>query len=74
MCIWNICLFKYLNFIYRAYSFPGNGTKRPVYSIKSEMVVDIEDVSSKYLDPNEDDDLLCYLKTGKHLDGVSKRF
>lgn len=82
---WSIILQAYdLEYIYRPGKYHGNadGLSRAVYTIntieedttlESSTQQFEEDTNSKALEPYEDENLLKFLKTGKFLDGTSKK-
>lgn len=79
---WSIILQGYdLEYIYRPGKHHGNadGLSRAVYSITFSASTDSnierfeEETNSKSLDPHEDENLLQFLKTGKFLQGTSKK-
>ena len=74
---WSIYLQAYeFNIIHRKGTTNGNADalSRPVLlcDIREKMYI-VEDISPKYLDPYDDDNLMYYLTNGKMRDGLSRK-
>ena len=73
---WSIYLQAYeFDIVHRRGRIHSNvdAVSRPVLLTEIKGEEETEDVSSKFLDPYEDEALLHYLKHGKNLDGLSKK-